>query len=38
MSEEEYDAFMLAVEDVKKRLYYYDPELPEDPNPFGVFD
>jgi|DEB19_MinimDraft_2_1074335.scaffolds.fasta_scaffold1201198_1 hypothetical protein len=38
MTEEEYDAFMQAVEDVKKRLYYYDPELPEDPNPFGVFD
>lgn len=38
MTEEEYAHLMLQVEEVKKRLYYYDPELPEDPNPFGVFD
>jgi len=38
MTEEEYEQYQLQVEEVKKRLYYYNPELPEDPNPFGVFD
>jgi hypothetical protein len=38
MEEQEYDAYLEAVEDVKKRLYWYDPEAPEEYNPFGVFD
>jgi hypothetical protein len=38
MTEEELEQRRLLVEEVKKRLYYYDLELPEDPNPFGVFD
>jgi hypothetical protein len=38
MEEQEYDAYLEAVEDVKRRLYWYDTEAPEEYNPFGVFD
>jgi len=38
MEEQEYDAYLASIEEVKSKLYWYDIEAPEEHNPFGVFD
>jgi hypothetical protein len=37
MTEEEYEQHALLLEAVKRRLYYFDPELGESDNPLGIF-
>jgi hypothetical protein len=37
MTEEEYEQYQLQVEELKRVLYSYDTQGPEEENPFGIY-